>query len=280
MKTVDSPYAGYVGYERDSSTGAASVYYTVEVSRDGPLFCSFPTEYPLSEAEIQVNGKTVGRAYTEKGTGINDGDGNEIKSSVPNSYYLGTFSAGEEVSVVLSFGRGRDGTVLYIPEGIDFIFEVDETAVKNTFALLSAGTDGLNVSGESIIVSSPIDTNLTAVVSTLPSSSVNVSGGDGKSFLGVFAAAQADENEETVLSPSVASDGLYALSLFGIILLAFVLFCESMTEKGLRLPFFSLSAGREPEFNEQEKGTETVEENVEENAAENPEDTVKENQPE
>ena len=119
-----------------------------------------------------------------------------------------------------------------------------------------------------------------ATGTTLPSSSVNVSGGDGKSFLGVFAAAQADENEETVLSPSVASDGLYALSLFGIILLAFVLFCESMTEKGLRLPFFSLSAGREPEFNEQEEGTETVEENVEENAAENPEDTVKENQPE
>lgn len=253
-KIVESPYPGYVAYERNSNNGTAALQYTVQVSRDGPLFCCFPTEYPLLIAEITVNGTSIGRAYTETETDQLDEDGNKIKVTAANAYYLGDFSEGDSVLVCLNFGSGSDGTVFYVPTGIDFIFEIDREATASAVAKLSSGTSEFTVKGDSVVASPSDKTELSAVVSTLSVSRTKVKGGNSSSFLGVFAAATTDGNGKVVLSPAISSGLKYAASLVGCLLLGFVLFCESLTEKGIEtVSIFALSAGRELNPNGKER---------------------------
>ena len=234
---TESPYDGYVGYRRNSSTGTSTLIYTVTVTRDGPLFCSFPTEYPLKEAMISANGTTFGSAYV-------GGDEDEVDALLtPASLFLGNYSEGDTVKVSLTFGSGNDGTVLSLPENVPFIYEIDFDAVERAFTALSAASGTPSARGESLVAPSSVDPDFTAVVSTLPASVASLRKTDGASFLGYFAAGTAPADAKPALSPNLLARPAYLLSLFGCLLLLILLFFESLSAQGTPVPFFSREAG-------------------------------------
>ena len=245
---TEVPYPGYVGYLRNSSTGTARLEYTVTVSRDGPLFCSFPTEYPLDFAAVSVDGSPVGKAYawdkTDPETGDPEtGDPAGDATLFPTSYFLGDFSAGDTVEVTLSFGSGNDGTVFVLPADVPFIYEIDREATTRAFALLSAANPPI-ARGESLVLPASGASDFSAVVSTLPDETAKARSTDGTSFLGYFAAGNAGKpGDKIVLSPVLSDLPAYLLSLLGCVLLTLLLLFEGAAARGVRLPFFSREAG-------------------------------------
>ena len=240
---AESNYEGYAAYTRNSSNGTASLIYTVTVSRDGPLFCSFPSEFPYKLAEIKVDGTGVGRAYTE----VETEDGNGVKTKVlqPNAYYLGDYTAGTEVRVSIAFGSGVDGALYHFPENVPFVYEIDLDAVESAFAYLTSGIDSLEANGEKIRAELSED-DRPAVVSTLPFSVADSRGNEKSSFLGRFAAWETDQTRITV-APALNDFPVLLLSFAGCILLAALLFFESLAAKGARIPFFTYAAGNTDE---------------------------------
>ena len=236
-ENAEDTHEGYVGYLRNSSTGTATLIYTVTVSRDGPLFCSFPTEYPLDGTMISVNGMSLGAAYAG-----NEEDSDD-QTLTPTSLFLGNFYEGDTVRVSLTFGAGNDGTVLFLPENVPFIYEIDFDAVDRAFTRLSAGANEPTVRGESLVAPASGNPEFTAVVSTLPASVANLRKTDGASFLGYFAAGNAAIDATPVLSPNLLARNPYLLSLLGCLFLAALLFVESLTAAGKKIPFFSRAAG-------------------------------------
>ena len=242
---VGSAHDGYSAYERNSSNGIASVQYQVTVSHDGPLFCSFPTEYPLTVAEIRVNGRSVGGAYTETETDFYDVNGEKIKTISVNARFIGNYLAGDVVTVAFTFGSGVDGTVCYLPENVPFIYEIDFDAVERTVAALSSSTD-LSVRGGSIVAAGTDDETRSAVVSTIPASVAKTDGGVNAAFLGYFASGNAAK-QKTAVTPALGGTSVYLLSLVGALLLGVLLFFESISDKGKKIPFFTREAGGETE---------------------------------
>ena len=240
---VESEHPGYFGYQRNSSNGTATVLYTVTLDRDGPLFCSFPTEYPLTNAEVRVNGKTVGHAYTETETDFYDETGEKIKIVSTNSLFIGNYSKGNTVTVGLAFGAGLDGTVCYLPENLPFIYTIDEEAVSRAFGILSEGADEISVKGGALLAGKPEGATLPAVVSTLPASVAKTSGADAASFLGYFAAGDAQGAKQVAFSPALDTLPVYLLSLLGALLLGILLFFECAADRGAKIPFFKKAAG-------------------------------------
>ena len=240
---VDSEHPGYLGYERNSSNGIASLRYTVTVSRDGPLFCSFPTEYPLTNAEIKVNSVTVGQAYTETETDQYDENGEKIKTVSTNAFFLGNFSEGETVTVALSFGSGADGTVFSLPDDTAFIYEIDFAATERALSILTAGSDGISAAGDALVAKPSDKTDLPFVVSTVPASLTRTSGADTPSFLGCFAAGNAEGANKVAFTPALGGITVYLLSLLGVLLLFVLLLLEAAADRGGKIPFFTRAAG-------------------------------------
>ena len=240
---VDSEHPGYSGYERNSSNGVASLRYTVTVSRDGPLFCSFPTEYPLTNADIKVNNTTIGHAYTETETEEYDENGEIVKEISTNAFFLGNFSAGETVTVAISFGSGVDGTVFHLPDDTTFIYEIDFAATERAFAILTADSDGISAKGDALVAKPSGDTALPFVVSTVPASLTRTSGADTPSFLGYFAAGNAEGTNRVTFAPALGGTGVYLLSLLGVLLLFALLLLEAAADRGAKIPFFTRAAG-------------------------------------
>ena len=241
---IDSDHAGYAAYTRTSANGAAAIQYTVTIGRDGPLFCCFPSEYPLTSADIKVNGRSIGHAYLETETEEFDENGEKIVRITPNALFVGNFAQGDAVTVSFSFGSGVEGTVCYLPENVPFFYEIDRTALDLIVGQLTDASREIRVKDGAVeakasTLSSP------AVVSTIPSSVVNVQGDEPSSFLGRFAAGY-DEGTLT-LSPALGGTGVYLLSLIGVLLLGLLLFCETLADKGYRIPFFFRAAGGKTE---------------------------------
>ena len=241
--SVESAHPGYFGYTRTSSNGISMIQYTVTVSRDGPLFCCFPTEYPLLNAEVKLNGRVVCRAYTETETDFFDAKGAKIKTVTPNAVFLGNFNEGDSVKVSLSFGSGVDNTVLYLPENLPFVYEIDREAVENVFALLTLPQDGLRAKDGSLFASLPESDGFSAVVSTIPASYASFGSAENSSFLGYFAAGDSEGGGTVTLSPSLDGLPVYLLSLLGALLFGLLLFFESLADKGAKIPFFTRAAG-------------------------------------
>ena len=244
--TVESEHPGYVGYVRNSSNGTASVQYQVRVSHDGPLFCSFPTEYPLTIADIRVGGRSIGRAYTETETEFYDVNGQKIKTITTNARFIGNFQEGDIVTVAFTFGSGVDGTVCYLPENVPFVYEIDFDALGRAISSLTSSTD-LSVKGGSIVVAGSGSEAETAVVSTLPASVAKTDGANASAFLGYFAAGNAAGSKKVTVAPALGGLHVYLLSLLGALLLGVLLFFESASDKGKKIPFFTREAGGETE---------------------------------
>ena len=243
---VESEHPGYVGYERNSSNGTASVQYQVKVSRDGPLFCAFPTEYPLTIADIRVNGRTVGPAYTETETDRYDVNGQMIKTVTANARFVGNFAEGDTVTVALAFGAGIDGTVCYLPENVPFVYEIDFDALERTVAALTASNEVLAKGGALVITGSDNETR-PAVISTLPAAVAKTNSAENAPFLGYFAAGNAPGAKKITVSPVLGGTSVYLLSLVGALLLFALLFFESKADRGAKIPFFTREAGGETE---------------------------------
>ena len=235
---TDVPYEGYVGYLRNSSTGTAILIYTVTVDHDGPLFCSFPTEYPIEEAMISANGTTLGRAYV--GDEEEEGDDATLTAA---ALFLGNYAAGDSVRVTLTFGSGNDGTILALPENVPFIYEIDFDAVERAFTALNTASGTPVARGESLVAPQSDDPGFTAVVSTLPDSTSAFRKAEGASFLGYFAAGTASADAKPVLSSRLPARSAYLMSLLGCFFLLILLFCESLSDKGAKIPFFARAAG-------------------------------------
>lgn len=240
---VESEHPGYSGYERNSSNGIAAIRYSVTVSRDGPLFASFPTEYPLTVSDIKVNGVTVGQAYTETETDQNDENGEPIKTISTNAFFLGNFSEEETVTVSISFGSGVDGTVFYLPDDVPFIYEIDFEATERAFSVLTAGSDGISAKGDALFAKPSDGSDLPFVVSTIPASVTRTSGEKTASFLGYFAAGKTDGAKKVSFSPALGGPAVYLLSLLGALLLLILLLLEAAADRGAKIPFFSRAAG-------------------------------------
>ena len=243
---VESEHPGYVGYERNSSNGTASVQYQVTVSHDGPLFCSFPTEYPLTVADIRVNGRSVGHAYTETETDFYDANGQKIKEITTNARFIGNFAAGDSVTVAVAFGSGIDGTVFYLPENVPFVYEIDFEALGRTIAALTASNDVSEKSGALVITGSDNESR-PAVVSTVPASVAKTSAAENAPFLGYFAAGNAAGAKKATVSPALGGTSVYLLSLIGALLLFALIFFETKADRGAKIPFFTREAGGETE---------------------------------
>ena len=242
--SVDSEHAGYFGYTRTSQNGVASIQYAVTVSEDGPLFCCFPTEYPLLNADVKVSGRSIGHAYTEIETDLYDQNGAKIKKVKANALFVGNYNAGDAVTVSFTFGSGIDGTVCYLPENVSFLYEIDREALDAAVARIASASAGITVKNGAIEAQAS-EGGFPAVVSTIPSSVVKVTGDEPSSFLGQFAAGY-DEGALT-LSPALGGTGVYLLSLIGVLLIGLLLFFESLADKGFRIPFFFRAAGGKTE---------------------------------
>ncbi|MBP5428021.1 MAG: YfhO family protein [Clostridia bacterium] len=239
---TDADAPGYVGYRRNSSTGTATLVYTVTPDRDGPLFCSFPTEYPLDYATVSVDGRALGGAYLWSETDPETGEPTDNATLYAASYFLGNFSAGDTVRVSLHFGAGNDGTTLLLPADLPFIYGIDRDAAARAVSLLTPEKAPRSY-GDSLALKAD-GSAYAAVVSTLPEASARVKGGDGASFLGVFAAGNAKTpGAKAVLSPVLSDLSTYLTSLLGCLLFALLLCLESAAAMGAHIPFFSRAAG-------------------------------------
>ena len=239
---TDADVPGYVAYRRNSSTGTATLDYTVTLERDGPLFCSFPTEYPLEYATVSVDGRMLGNAYLWSETDPETGEPTDNATLCAASYFLGNYCSGDTVRVSLHFGAGNDGTVLRLPADVPFIYGIDREATAYAFSLLTLEKAPLSY-GDSLALKGD-GSAYAAVVSTLPAISAKVKGTDGSSFLGYFAAGNAKTpGGKTVLSPVLFDRSAYLLSLLGVLLFAVLLLFENAAARGARLPFFSREAG-------------------------------------
>ena len=243
---VDSVHPGYAAYERNSQNGIASVQYQVTVAHDGPLFCSFPTEYPLTVGDIRVNGKSVGSAYTKTETEFYDVNGQKIVNISTNARYLGNFEAGEIVTVAFAFGSGVDGTICYLPENTPFVYEIDFDALDRAISALTPSNE-LSVKGGEIVSNGTDNESFTAVVSTVPASVSETNGTEDAAFLGYFASGNADPAKKVTVSPALGGLPEYLLSLVGALLLFVLLLFESTADKGAKIPFFTRAAGGETE---------------------------------
>lgn len=243
---VESEHPGYVGYERNSSNGTASVQYQVTVSHDGPLFCSFPTEYPLTIADIRVNGRSIGHAYTETETDLYDANGQKIKEITPNARFVGNFSAGDTVTVAVAFGAGIDGTVFYLPENVPFVYEIDFEALERTVASLTS-SNAVSVKNGALVIAGSDNETRPSVVSTVPASVAKTNAAENAPFLGYFAAGNAAGAKKVTVSPALGGTSVYLLSLVGALLLFVLLFFESISDRGRKIPFFTREAGGETE---------------------------------
>ena len=243
---VESEHPGYVGYERNSSNGTASVQYQVTVSHDGPLFCSFPTEYPLTIADIRVNGRSIGHAYTETETDLYDVNGQKIKEITPNARFVGNFSAGDTVTVAVAFGAGIDGTVFYLPENVPFVYEIDFEALERTVASLTS-SNAVSVKNGALVITGSDNETRPSVVSTVPASVAKTNAAENAPFLGYFAAGNAAGAKKVTVSPALGGTSVYLLSLVGALLLFVLLFFESISDRGRKIPFFTREAGGETE---------------------------------
>ena len=241
---VDSERAGYAAYTRTSSNGAASIQYTITVRHDGPLFCCFPSEYPLTNADVKVDGRSIGRAYIETETEEFDENGEKIVRITPNALFVGNYAQGESVTVSFFFGSGTDGTVCYLPENIPFFYEINRDSLDLIVGQLTNASRDVQAKGGAIEAKAT-EGGFSAVVSTIPSSVVTVAGGESSSFLGRFAAGTGDGT--VTLSPALGSTGVYLLSLLGVLLVGLLLFFESLADKGYRIPFFLRAAGGKTE---------------------------------
>ena len=243
---VESEHPGYVGYERNSSNGTASVQYQVTVSHDGPLFCSFPTEYPLTIADIRVNGRSIGHAYTETETDLYDVNGQKIKEITPNARFVGNFSAGDTVTVAVAFGAGIDGTVFYLPENVPFVYEIDFEALERTVASLTS-SNAVSVKNGALVITGSDNETRPSVVSTVPASVAKTNAAENAPFLGYFVAGNAVDAKKVTVSPALGGTSVYLLSLVGALLLFVLLFFESISDRGRKIPFFTREAGGETE---------------------------------
>lgn len=243
---VESEHPGYVGYERNSSNGTASVQYQVTVSHDGPLFCSFPTEYPLTIADIRVNGRSIGHAYTETETDLYDANGQKIKEITPNARFVGNFSAGDTVTVAVAFGAGIDGTVFYLPENVPFVYEIDFEALERTVASLTS-SNAVSVKNGALVITGSDNEARPSVVSTVPASVAKANAAENAPFLGYFAAGNAAGAKKVTVSPALGGTSVYLLSLVGALLLFVLLFFESISDRGRKIPFFTREVGGETE---------------------------------
>ena len=188
---------------------------------------------------VSANGTTLGSAYVRGG----DEEGDDAPLTTA-SLFLGNYYEGDTVRVSLTFGSGNDGTIFALPENVPFIYEIDFDAVERAFTALSDASCTPSVKGESLVAPTSDDPGFTAVISTLPDSVSSLRGADGASFLGYFAAGVAAVDEKPVLSPSLlARPAAYLLSLLGCLLLLILLFCESLSAEGAKIPFFTRAAG-------------------------------------
>ena len=119
---------------------------------------------------------------------------------------------------------------------------MDFDAVERAVTLLNDKTGATRARGETITVATSDDPAFPAVVSTLSASSAKVNAKDDGSFLGVFAAGNTDGKRATV-SPALSDLPVYSASLIGCLILALLLFLETLSAGGARIPFFSREAG-------------------------------------
>ncbi len=113
---------------------SASVNYSVTVEKDGPLFLSFPTDYP-TELEVRVDSSLVGILYEEPA------DGEEQSASVmQNALFLGNYEEGDILRVSLIFGKNEE-LRLYLKDDVTPIVQIDHAAALAAEAALRAETE-------------------------------------------------------------------------------------------------------------------------------------------
>ena len=86
-----------------------------------------------------------------------------------------------------------------------------------------------------------------SVVSTVPASVAKTNAAENAPFLGYFAAGNAAGAKKVTVSPALGGTSVYLLSLIGALLLFVLLFFESISDRGRKIPFFTREAGGETE---------------------------------
>ncbi|MBO6053512.1 MAG: YfhO family protein, partial [Clostridia bacterium] len=117
---------GHRGYEK-SSSGGASVTYTVQIDSSDALYCYFPSEWPR-EASLMLNGSKIGKYF--------DGQDFSIRE-------LGRFQPGE----IINAGLVLKKDVIYVRSGVSYFWYFDETAFRDAVVRLKSGV--MNVYADS-----------------------------------------------------------------------------------------------------------------------------------
>lgn len=214
LDNVELSYVtGHKKYAKINTSYAGKLTFTFTPVTDGEIFAYFPSEYKR-DAKLKVNGSDVSEYFT-----------NETCRIVS----LGKHSAGEEVIVTLNLSKDD----LYIANGVDFFWYIDEELFKEVFS--SLGENGFEISE---FTDSSFDGKVTATedksifLLTIPYDEgwkILVDGEEAESFevLGSLTAIELTEGEHTIemkYFPWAVKWGIIisvsALALFLIVIIA------------------------------------------------------------
>lgn len=214
LDNVELSYVtGHKKYAKINTSYAGKLTFTFTPVTDGEIFVYFPSEYKR-DAKLKVNGSDISEYFT-----------NETCRIVS----LGKHSAGEEVIVTLNLSKDD----LYIANGVDFFWYIDEELFKDVFS--SLGENGFEISE---FTDSSFDGKVTATedkslfLLTIPYDEgwkILVDGEEAESFevLGSLTAIELTEGEHTIemkYFPWAVKWGIIisvsALALFLIVIIA------------------------------------------------------------
>ena len=126
LENVELSYVtGHKKYSKTNTSRAGKLTFTFTPTNDGEIFVYFPTEYKR-DAKLKVNGSDVSEYFT-----------NETCRIVS----LGKHPAGEELIVTLNLSDDD----LYIANGVDFFWYIDEELFREVMPTLAA--NGFNITG-------------------------------------------------------------------------------------------------------------------------------------
>ena len=109
---------GHKGYQK-SSSGGASVIFSLEIDSTDSLYCYFPSKWPR-EASLLLNGSKIGKYF--------DGEDFSIRE-------LGRFQPGEIINASLVLKKDE----LYIRSGVPYFWYFDEDAFRTAVSSLKSG---------------------------------------------------------------------------------------------------------------------------------------------
>lgn len=215
-------------YKCLSGNASARIVFTLKAPSDGsPVYCYFPTKYSR-EAQLYVNGERFGDVTFYPG-----------HANIASVVSLGSFEAGETITVELSLGEGNE---FYLVADTPYFCTVDEADLARATEILSRG--GLTMSradDDHFLGTLTAAEGFTSVQTTIPYDKgwrIYVNGEPTEGYVSADALLAFDLPEagtyeiELLYRPAIYTVGLFT-SIGGALLLAAVITLIVLRQKGV-----------------------------------------------